>query len=259
MAMFYNTVIAWSVYYLFLSFRFELPWKNCNEYWNTHCCLPFNDSLKFQNFSPNVMDYQLNEGGSIVYKINNNLNFQAIKKRIVMFNIKRKEYNNTAYKAIQDFYRWNNVSLSIPNLDSWHSDLKKCVNKTLATLECQFDDWVRSYFLILNGEILEAPKPPIFQADLPKYIHDPMLITEQIEKNIEDTYKNQSVELFLNCEVLNNPTQEFYIRFLTEMHRSTGLDNLGGFKWQLIICLLLVFMTVYFAIWKGIKSAGKVI
>jgi hypothetical protein len=42
MAMFYNTVISWAVYYLVMSFSGkggELPWKNCHQPWNTECCV----------------------------------------------------------------------------------------------------------------------------------------------------------------------------------------------------------------------------
>jgi SNF family Na+-dependent transporter len=43
MAMFYNTIISWAVYYLFMSFNGltdELPWKGCHHAWNTECCVP---------------------------------------------------------------------------------------------------------------------------------------------------------------------------------------------------------------------------
>lgn len=42
------------------------------------------------------------------------------------------------------------------------------------------------------------------------------------------------------------------------MHRSNGLDDLGGISWQLTLCLLLIFTIVYFSIWKGVKTSGKV-
>ncbi|OTF74363.1 hypothetical protein BLA29_005834 [Euroglyphus maynei] len=42
MAMYYNTIIAWALYYFFISIgsliNLELPWQNCNNEWNTIMC-----------------------------------------------------------------------------------------------------------------------------------------------------------------------------------------------------------------------------
>ncbi|KAG8265683.1 hypothetical protein J6590_089474 [Homalodisca vitripennis] len=40
MGMYYNTIIGWAVYYLFASFRSELPWTSCDNPWNTLNCTP---------------------------------------------------------------------------------------------------------------------------------------------------------------------------------------------------------------------------
>ena len=37
-----------------------------------------------------------------------------------------------------------------------------------------------------------------------------------------------------------------------------SIDNLGPVKWDIALCLLAVFTIVYFAMWKGVKSSGKV-
>ena len=39
---------------------------------------------------------------------------------------------------------------------------------------------------------------------------------------------------------------------------SSGIGHLGDIKWDLALCLLGVFTIVYFSLWKGIKSSGKV-
>ena len=39
---------------------------------------------------------------------------------------------------------------------------------------------------------------------------------------------------------------------------SSGVDEPGTIKWDLCLCLLLAWIVVYFCIWKGIKSSGKV-
>lgn len=52
---------------------------------------------------------------------------------------------------------------------------------------------------------------------------------------------------------------EFYVRHLQERHLSTGMDDLGGIRWQLMLCLATVFITIVLCIWKGTKSTGKAV
>ncbi|XP_005999721.3 sodium-dependent serotonin transporter [Latimeria chalumnae] len=56
-----------------------------------------------------------------------------------------------------------------------------------------------------------------------------------------------------------SPGEEFYTRKVLQIHLSSGLQNLGGISWQLTLCLLLIFTIVYFSIWKGVKTSGKVV
>ena len=37
-SVYYNIIIAWCLYYLFLSFAKDVPWKTCGNWWNTHKC-----------------------------------------------------------------------------------------------------------------------------------------------------------------------------------------------------------------------------
>ncbi|KAL8595223.1 hypothetical protein ACOMHN_043376 [Nucella lapillus] len=37
-AVYYNMILAWSLYYLFASFTSDLPWNTCDGYWNTGNC-----------------------------------------------------------------------------------------------------------------------------------------------------------------------------------------------------------------------------
>lgn len=42
------------------------------------------------------------------------------------------------------------------------------------------------------------------------------------------------------------------------MHLASGIDAIGAVKWSLALCLMMVFLLVYFSLWKGVKSTGKV-
>ncbi|XP_027717348.1 sodium-dependent serotonin transporter [Vombatus ursinus] len=56
-----------------------------------------------------------------------------------------------------------------------------------------------------------------------------------------------------------SPAEEFYTRHVLQVHQSQGLDDVGGISWQLALCTMSIFTIVYFSIWKGVKSSGKVV
>lgn len=47
-------------------------------------------------------------------------------------------------------------------------------------------------------------------------------------------------------------------RKVLEIQKSGGLYDVGGIRWQLLLCLFLIFTIVYFSLWKGVKTSGKV-
>jgi len=47
-------------------------------------------------------------------------------------------------------------------------------------------------------------------------------------------------------------------RKVLEKHLSDGLDDMGDVKWSLVLCVFSVFLLVYFSLWKGVRSSGKV-
>ena len=39
-ALYYNVIIAWALYYMAMSFRSDLPWATCGNWSNTEGCVP---------------------------------------------------------------------------------------------------------------------------------------------------------------------------------------------------------------------------
>ncbi|KAG8435971.1 hypothetical protein GDO86_007170 [Hymenochirus boettgeri] len=64
----------------------------------------------------------------------------------------------------------------------------------------------------------------------------------------------------ISCDDLVNkrsPVIEFWENKVLQI--SGGLDEPGQLNWQMILCLLATWVIVYFCIWKGVKSTGKVV
>lgn len=47
-------------------------------------------------------------------------------------------------------------------------------------------------------------------------------------------------------------------RAVLHLHQSRGIEDLGPPRWQLTACLVLVIVLLYFSLWKGVKTSGKV-
>ncbi|XP_049816938.1 sodium-dependent noradrenaline transporter-like [Aethina tumida] len=57
----------------------------------------------------------------------------------------------------------------------------------------------------------------------------------------------------------HTPASEFFHRAVLEMQWSDGLHEMGYPKWQLVVCLLLIYGMLYISLFKGVKSSGKVV
>ncbi|ENN75580.1 hypothetical protein YQE_07923, partial [Dendroctonus ponderosae] len=54
------------------------------------------------------------------------------------------------------------------------------------------------------------------------------------------------------------PAKEFFEREVLEQYKSDGLNRMGPIKPALALSVFSVFILVYFSLWKGVKSTGKV-
>ncbi|KAI4504589.1 hypothetical protein M0802_000139 [Mischocyttarus mexicanus] len=72
----------------------------------------------------------------------------------------------------------------------------------------------------------------------------------------EDTVCATSIGNFSHT-LLRDPVQEFWERRTLQI--SSGVDAVGGIRWELAGTLAVVWIMCYFCIWKGVKWTGKVV
>ncbi|KAE8583142.1 hypothetical protein XENTR_v10020439 [Xenopus tropicalis] len=64
----------------------------------------------------------------------------------------------------------------------------------------------------------------------------------------------------LTCNELADkvsPITEFWEKKVLRL--SSGLDDIGSINWELLLCLIGCWLLVYFCVWKGVKSTGKIV
>ncbi|KAF7240197.1 Sodium- and chloride-dependent creatine transporter 1 [Varanus komodoensis] len=64
----------------------------------------------------------------------------------------------------------------------------------------------------------------------------------------------------LTCDELSDkrsPVIEFWENKV--LHLSKGLEFPGSINWEVTLCLLACWVLVYFCVWKGVKSTGKIV
>ena len=55
-AVYYNIIMAWTVYFLVMSLRAVLPWATCDNDWNTDACSLNRNSTSGKTFFHQYMD-----------------------------------------------------------------------------------------------------------------------------------------------------------------------------------------------------------
>jgi len=71
-------------------------------------------------------------------------------------------------------------------------------------------------------------------------------VTVDVWKNLTETANNAKM-----------PSDEFFHFFMLDI--SKGIHDIGSIRWELAGCLLIAWAIVYCALWKGIKSFGKLV
>ena len=73
-------------------------------------------------------------------------------------------------------------------------------------------------------------------------------------------FKGNKTNLNLNINKTNtSPAEEYYNLYMLRIQNSSGIDDLGPLKIDLVLCLAAVYFLMYCCIYKGVKSTGKAV
>lgn len=70
---YYNVIVAWTLYYLFMSFRAVLPWSTCGNWWNTDKCLDVEGKVGMAS-----NDSLAGNSSALMYNASNTVNYTVL-------------------------------------------------------------------------------------------------------------------------------------------------------------------------------------
>lgn len=81
-------------------------------------------------------------------------------------------------------------------------------------------------------------------------------------KNLCST-RNESLEAcrkeMFSAVNVTSPASEFFVKELSQIDQSTGLDDMGYLRPELVICTVIVYLLHYFSLFRGLETSGKVV
>lgn len=62
-----------------------------------------------------------------------------------------------------------------------------------------------------------------------------------------------------DCDQTRSPAKEYFNRAVLQVQDSNGINDIGTPNLKLTICVFIVYCMLYFSLFKGVKSSGKVV
>ncbi|KAF8572240.1 hypothetical protein P879_01724 [Paragonimus westermani] len=75
----------------------------------------------------------------------------------------------------------------------------------------------------------------------------------------DTNYSHPSSDLLANQTIHYSSTEEYFYRRVLQIQYATGYNSVGPIRWEIAMCLMVIFTIVYFSLWKGVKSSGKAV
>lgn len=65
-------------------------------------------------------------------------------------------------------------------------------------------------------------------------------------------------EAFAGVNV-TSPASEFFVKELSQIDQSSGLEDMGHLRLELVLCTMIVYVLHYFSLFRGLETSGKVV
>lgn len=72
-----------------------------------------------------------------------------------------------------------------------------------------------------------------------------------------ETLEACKADIFATRNV-TSPAQEFFVSELLELDKSTGLEDMGYLRPELVVCTIVVYLLHYLSLFRGLETSGKV-
>ncbi|KAL5012506.1 hypothetical protein ScPMuIL_011057 [Solemya velum] len=108
---YYNVIVAWTIYYLFVSFQAVLPWSECGNSWNTEYCV---DGSHLANTTmTNYTGYEMNNSSVIFSLINHTTTELPSNLSQGLYNFTEAASNISIHKVTASEEYWHRHVLEI--------------------------------------------------------------------------------------------------------------------------------------------------
>lgn len=118
-----------------------------------------------------------------------------------------------------------------------------------------------SVYFIYRSLLSIGEKMPWEDCDNPWNSKDTCVSIAQLKmqcSTTNETLETCRKELFSSVNI-SSPATEFFVKELSQIDKSKGLEDMGSLRLELVFCTMVVYVLHYFSLFRGLETSGKVV
>lgn len=271
-AIYYNVIMAYTLYYFFGSMQSTMPWTTCSSL----------DNVYYQNNLTNsaLPVYQWKNGSDDLYRGPGEdpircLELSSDKKVVNFAFVKQNRYKQRLRTILQEEEAWLkntsktvSQSTSLEDAQKMREDFKKYLEERM---EGEDEAKKKSATAVSNelAKILYCGDPDYScnlnttcQWEKCRCSGNSTADTDcQCDSGLTVCPKINGIADSTNQEIFDtkSSTELYFTYVVLEQSKEFNFGNLGTPRWKVVLCLLLSWIVVFVCLFKGVKSSGKVV